>query len=273
MRDFVQDKFTIDDLFRQSMAAQEAPNAYTKMFSFLARFRHYSYYNTMLVHIQNPEVEFFGGKSFWRKRFNRTVQKGAKPYLILAPMSPVMLVYDLMDTDGDLTATEFLSKGLGGNPFVTKGTLDKTVLISLIESLSYFQIPVEEKTLSYFKAGYAEALKGNQHRIVLNNIQDHKVRFSTLLHEIAHILLGHLGERILVHQNGKTKWKIEGRTLPQEVMELEAETVSYLICSSIGLNTNSADYLSGYITSQESLLLVSYEQVVKVADRIEGMFR
>lgn len=273
MRNFVEDKFTIDDLFRRSMQAKKDENAYTKMFGFLARFRHYSYYNTMLVHIQNPEVAFFGGKSFWRNRFGRSVQPEAKPYLILAPMSPIMLVYDLMETDGELTAKEFLDKGLGSNPFVTEGIMDIRFLTRLVESLRSFGVPVEEKALSYFKAGFAEASIRNQTRIVLNNIQDYKIRFSTLLHEIAHILLGHLGDRILVHQNGKTKWKIDKRDLPVEVKELEAETVSFLICSSVGLQTNSADYLAGYIKSNETILQMSYEQVVKVADKIEGMFR
>ena len=53
----------------------------------------------MLVYIQNDAVTFFGGISFWKKHFNRTIKRDAKPYIILAPNGPVMLVYDVMETE------------------------------------------------------------------------------------------------------------------------------------------------------------------------------
>ena len=94
------DKFAIDDLLRRSWKLR-TKKEFTKFFDFIARFHHYSRYNTMLVYIQNEAVTFFGGIWYWKKKFNRTIKENARPYIILAPNGPVMLVYDIFDTEGD----------------------------------------------------------------------------------------------------------------------------------------------------------------------------
>jgi len=71
--DFINDKFTIDELLSRSWRFRSTTQ-FTKFFNFITRFHHYSRYNTMLVYIQNPAVTFFGGVSFWKKKFNRTMQ-------------------------------------------------------------------------------------------------------------------------------------------------------------------------------------------------------
>ena len=92
----VNDKFTIDELLKRSWQFRNS-NEFTKFFDFITRFHHYSRYNTMLVYIQNPAVTFFGGVSFWKKKFNRTIKENAKPHIILAPNGPIMLVYDIFE--------------------------------------------------------------------------------------------------------------------------------------------------------------------------------
>lgn len=61
----------------------------------MAKFRRYSPYNNMLVKVQNPHCSFYASKYDWYNRFGRQIKEDAKPMLILAPMYPVMLVYDL----------------------------------------------------------------------------------------------------------------------------------------------------------------------------------
>ena len=68
------ERFTIDELFQRSQRFSNSKE-YIGFFDFIARIDHYSRYNSMLVHIQNPEVTFFGGVSFWKKKFNRTIKK------------------------------------------------------------------------------------------------------------------------------------------------------------------------------------------------------
>ena len=72
----------------------------------MGRFRDYAPYNNMLVRIQNPACVFYATASDWQKRFGRTLTEDARPMLILAPMHPVMLVYDLDQTAGSELPTE-----------------------------------------------------------------------------------------------------------------------------------------------------------------------
>ncbi len=60
------------------------------------------------------------------------------------------------------------------------------------------------------------------------------------------------------------------RSLGQKQQELEAETVSFLVCRHLGLRTQSLEYLAGYLT-QEEWQSFSYETVIKVADRLLGL--
>jgi hypothetical protein len=271
-RNFVDDKFTIDELFRRTRTAQNAKSEYFKRFDFLAKFRHYSYYNTMLVYIQNPEITFFGGKSYWRTRFGRTIKQDAKPHIILAPMGPVMLVYDLMDTNGKQSAKELLDSNLGGNPFETTGLFDIAIFQRLVAKIQEFGIPVTDSALSYFKAGYVRTIGQKNSNIVLNNVQDVRVQFSTLIHEIAHVLLGHTGRKDLQSNVSKLKINLPERVVAHDVEELEAESVTFLICKSLGLETRSAEYMATHLEDESTLLYFSYEHVIKSADKIQNVF-
>jgi hypothetical protein len=53
---------------------------------------------------------------------------------------------------------------------------------------------------------------------------------------------------------------------------LEAETVSFLLCKKLGLETRAAEYIAAYIKSEEDLIKFSYETVIKMADKIENLF-
>ena len=90
---------SIDALLRSS-AAYRSSRKFQAMIRFMARFRQYSPYNNMLVRIQNPSCSFFAREKIWYERFRRTLKDDARPMLILAPMHPVMLVYDLDQTEG-----------------------------------------------------------------------------------------------------------------------------------------------------------------------------
>lgn len=128
------DKYAIDELVKRSWDLRNS-DTFSQFFNFIARFNHYSRFNTMLVYLQNSGVTFFGSSSYWRKKFNRTISKDARPYVILAPMSPVLLVYDVMDTEGIETPEKFLEKGLGRNPFEVKGSLEHETYNKAIKTI------------------------------------------------------------------------------------------------------------------------------------------
>ncbi|HPT28278.1 MAG TPA: hypothetical protein PLZ95_17805, partial [Bryobacteraceae bacterium] len=89
----------IEVLVQQSKAYRGSA-AFQEMISFMGMFREYAPYNNMLVRIQNPACGFYASASDWHHRFGRYLKEDARPMLILAPMHPVMLVYDLDQTEG-----------------------------------------------------------------------------------------------------------------------------------------------------------------------------
>ena len=58
---------------------------YKKMLQQMAQFHHYSWHNTMLIHVQNPEASYVAGFRRWLE-LKRYVKKGEKGIAILAPM-------------------------------------------------------------------------------------------------------------------------------------------------------------------------------------------
>ncbi|MBN1184813.1 MAG: hypothetical protein JXB49_21180 [Bacteroidales bacterium] len=269
---YINDKFTIDELIRRSWNLRKA-DTFTKFIDFIAKFDHYSRFNTMLVYIQNEEVTFFGGTSYWRKNFNRTIKKDAKPYIILAPKSPVMLVYDVMDTEGEDNPIDFLNRMLGEKLFEVKGHLNPQIYHGAIYMAKTWGIPVIQKPLSYFKAGFVTTALAGRLEICLKEGATVEENFTVLLHELAHILCGHTGHMELRKTNPDKRLVLPERgKLTRSNEELEAETVSYLISTKLGLIPKSAEYLSGYITGIDDLLQFSYETVIKVADKIDNMF-
>ena len=62
------------------------------------------------------------------------------------------------------------------------------------------------------------------------------------------------------------------RNLGRNAEELEAETIAFLICRRLGLTTQSAEYLAGYINSEKDIIRFNYEMVIHTVDKIERLF-
>ena len=269
---FINDKLTIDELIKRSWNLRDKKD-FTKFIDFVAKFEHYSRFNTMLVYIQNKEVTFFGGESYWKKYFNRTIKRFAQPYVILAPKSPVMLVYDVMETEGMDTPKEFLEKMFGENLFEVKGHIDRRLYEGAVLTAQSWGIQVILKPLHYFKAGYVTTAITERLEINLQAGASIEENFTVLLHELAHILLGHTG-----HKELRKKVTDQRIILPERpkisgsTEELEAETVSYLISTRLRLIKRSEEYIAGYLKNMDDLMQFSYELVIKVADKIENTF-
>lgn len=265
------DKFTIDELLHRSWKHKDSKEFF-KFFNFIASFHHYSRFNTMLVYLQNEAVTFFGGSTFWKKRFSRTIKEDARPYVILAPMGPVMMVYDVLDTEGEDSPQDFLKKGLGRKPFEVIGKINPEVFRNAIEISNKYGIKIIFKEQSYFKGGHVTTIFSGKLEIVLNSNSTIEERLSVLIHELAHLFLGHTGHKELSINNSDKNIKLLQRKLTRTAEELEAETVSFLLCNKLGLETRSAEYIAAYIKSEDDLIKFSYESVIKMADKIEDLF-
>jgi hypothetical protein len=228
----------------------------------------------MLVYLQDKSISFYGGANFWKKNFDRQVIEDAKPLIVLQPFGPVMLVYDVYQTVGKVTPKEFIDKGLGQKLFEVKGKLSLETLKSAINKVIDLGIKIKTLSLSELKAGSLISRHNSPLEIILNDKLSVEQNFATLLHELGHLFAGHLGSVILYQplKKGMPKEiKLPDRKLPESAAELEAETISFLLCRKLGLETRSAEYLAGYIHNESKLHDFSYELVVKTADKIEEL--
>jgi len=271
---FDNDKLTIDELFKRSRKYQNS-SEFFRFFNFIARFNHYSRFNSMLVYLQDESVTFFGGANFWYKKFNRIVKEDARPYVILQPFSPVMLAYDVFQTEGKDSPQEFLEKGLGTKPYDVSGKINPKTFEDAIFTATSLGIKITFKPLSFFNAGYVTTIFKGSLEIALKEGMNYEQNLAVLIHELGHLFLGHTGHLSLrqMTKEGKIKEiKLMQRRMTRTAEELEAETISFLICKKLGLETKAAEYLAGYISIDKDLEQFSYELVIKIADKIEEIF-
>src|SRR5438477_2432208 len=87
----------LDDLTSRALAYRTGPEL-KALFDFMKRFPHLAPYNAMLLHVQNPEIQFALRAPVWERKYERRVKPGGRPYVILQTMGPVAFVFDLCDT-------------------------------------------------------------------------------------------------------------------------------------------------------------------------------
>jgi hypothetical protein len=251
---------TIDGLFQASTVYRYSA-AFREMVTFMANFREYAPFNNMLVRLQNPTCSFFATEQDWVKRFQRRLKQDARPMVILAPMHPVMLVYDLDSTEGPPLPEELQQFAHFEGEWDLK-RLARTARNAFIRDL----IRVETTRLSSANAGFATVSPGNDGskiRICLHEGLDEASRYGVLLHELAHVYLGHLG-------GDEDGWWPSRGDLAHRAMEVEAEAVAYIVGRRAGLKGTSPQYVSRYL-DDETLRLISLDHVAKVAGRLDQM--
>jgi hypothetical protein len=252
---------SLDELFRRSIHLQSSQR-YAEAIAFIARFTTYSAYNNFLVYLQNPHASYWATAAKWKREFSRSLTEVSRPMVILAPKTPIAMVYDITDTEGKDLPEWF------NDLFKVKGRFDETVLDRTIRNcLAHDAIDVIEKELGFTHGGSAIRLgkdKDVKIRIDVKAGLDRKVRYAILCHELAHIYLGHLG-------SDGDKWWPSRLGLNRHQREIEAESVAYIVCRRIGLVSPSAEYLVGHILDPDDVTKVSIHMIAKVAGRIERM--
>ena len=249
---------TLDELFSRISESRNSEK-FIEIVNFVSKFKDYAPYNNMMVYLQRPTAKYWATEKDWNKRFKRNIKEDAIPLIILRPMGPIMLVYEIEDTIGP-----DLPEGLL-NPFRVEGNFDPDDLDYLVHECLKDGISVHGATLRGFLAGRAvRVTKEKKPSLFIQLNKNHKTKeqFATLCHEIAHIYLGHLGG------DPNDKWPSR-MGLSRNQRELEAESVAYIVCRRRNLITSSADYLAGYWTKPVDRNDVSIDMIMKVAGRIE----
>jgi hypothetical protein len=276
-------KRALDELF---VLAQQyrSTSEYLELMRFIARFTSYAPFNAMLVRVQMPGAAFVAPPSRWLREFQRHVKPNARPLVILQPGGPVMFVYDVSDTEPMDGAAPLPPEVL--HPFEIRGAMVGSQLDTLAVNVVRDGVRIQTEKRGSQGAGrigpsssgqtmqYPRRLRPRpdyvtvpvRYELLLNESHSRETHFATLVHELAHLYCGHLG-------TPNPLWWPSRRFLDADTEEFEAESVSYLVCRSLGLDTRSEAYLSGYTRERSVTPQMSLECVLKAAGDIERMTR
>ena len=211
---------------------------------------------------RSAAADLYATQKDWKKRFDRLLNRDARPMVILAPMHPVMLVYELDSTWGPplpQTLQEFSRFEGKWDPKRLQRTTENASTHDLIQ--------IEPVTLSSTNSGFATisgARRGMKMRIAIHDKLDEPSRYGVLLHELAHIYLGHL-------RSDTDGWWPRRGDLDRDAMEVEAEAVAYIVSQRAGLQGSSSRYVSQYITDDFVLRAISLDMIAKVSGRLDEM--
>ena len=253
---------SLDDLFARSRRYRRS-HKFAEAVDFISKFRDYSPFNNMLVYLQNPLATYFATASHWHKAFRRSIKDEARGLVILAPRTPVLMVYDIADTDGPPLPDKM-------EAFTqTTGPFNPIILDRTLKNAERDRILVERKDMGPLRGGFATARAQTppwKMRVGLRQELEPAAAYAVLCHELAHIYLGHLG----ADKDGGWPYRLN---LPYAVTEIEAEAVSHIVCRRTGLHTRSAEYLSSFVEEDAGLESISLDLVSRAAARLEEMGR
>jgi len=233
--------------------------ALTKYLAAIANFRTYSVLNVLLILKQCPHAGHVAGYLTWQS-FGRQVKTGEKGIMILAP------IFRKLGENIDKTDNSDEARRVAGFravyvwdeqqttgkqlPEIGNVTGDPSVYLSRLEQFAKGNgIALDYSTEIAPARGRAE--KG---KITLLPDMSAAETFATLVHELAHADM-HFGDR--------------RANTDKRIRETEAESVAYVVCQAIGLETGTAaqDYL-GLYGGDSKVLLESLEYVQQTASRI-----
>jgi len=200
----------LDDLFSHTRQYRSSKD-YHDLIRFIARFRFYSPFNAMLIHVQMPGATFVAPPHRWLREYRRRIKAGARPLVILQPKGPVMFVFDVSDTEGE-EGSPPLPYGVT-HPFeVRHGTIGGELKISIRNAVRD-GVDVAERQAGSQSAGEIRTVDAGRYlkfqtavrpepkyariprryEVLLNAKHSPEARYATLAHELAHLYCGHLG--------------------------------------------------------------------------------
>jgi hypothetical protein len=273
----------LDELFTLARKYNSS-EAYLELMRFIAKFRFYSPFNAMLIHTQMPGAYFVCTALRWQRHFHRAIKVDARPIVILQPMGPILFVFDASDTE-PLPNAPPLPAAVKDSFQVRSGKIGRQLGLT-IENAKRDGVRVSERTDGSQRAGSIQPAATGQFleftiaekplpksqqialsfELLLNSRHSAETRYGTLVHELAHLYCGHLG-------SPDDRWWPDRRNLSDTVREFEAESVSYLVCARIAIDTASEEYLAAYVRECLVTPSISIDRVIKSVWLLEQMGR
>lgn len=258
----------------QGLATINTDEDWISFLRFQSLFYQYSFGNTIMIFLQNPEATYVMGYKAWNK-LGRYVRKGSKGLAILAPCVKkvevfkepenkaeyhdqegeketkkvlsgfrIAYVYDIADTDGSDEMLPVLVKGLSGNT-----ETEREIFIRLMKVISK-EFVVQEVTGTASKGSYNLETKVISIRSDLEYLQ----RIKTLLHETGHAYDFEMNPE---------------EDIPRNRRELIAESVAFVVSMRLGLDTSSysMSYIQSWLKEKKELKIIA-DTVQKISYRI-----
>jgi hypothetical protein len=173
-------------------------------------------------------------------------------------------VFGLADTEGqDLPEHVYA--------FPAKGTISVEQITAHTRTLNRSGVSTtfidagDNKAGSIVRTKVGEPPKGKSaYSMKINRNHNPNTQFATLAHELGHLCLGHQGvDRAL---------GIPDRLgIDHAQREIEAESVSYLVCCRNGVENSSEAYLAGYVKQHTTIGQIDLYQVMRAAGGVEKM--
>ena len=231
----------------------------------MSRFHNYSLNNQALIHLQRPDATFVAGYNRWRDKFSRHVLRGEKGITIIAPTPYKKKIEQekldpdtrlpILDADGKVITEEkeieipmfrpvkvFDYAQTDGKPLPERVASPVANLTGSVENYGAFMealrrsspVPVEFKPLSAEMDGY---FSPKSQSITLREGMSEVQTVSAAVHEIAHAKL----------HNYALQQPEERRHKSRNTEEVEAESISFMVCAYFGIETGANSF--GYVAT------------------------
>ena len=252
----------------------------------MSHFHNYSSRNVMLIHQQMPEATRVASYKLWNDKFSRQVKRGEKSLRIFAPIEikPEVKMMEkldpdtgapMIDKDGKVIMEEMTAIPKRSIAFKLVPVFDVSqtageplpqLAEDLIGNVEHYEafldslkaispLPIEFEPMDEIKDGYCQFGEKIGIREGMSEIQT----VSAIIHEITH---AKLHDRDKAAENEKPASK--------EVKEIEAESVSYVVCQKYGIETgaNSFGYLATWGTHDLNEFKASQDTIRKEANTL-----
>ena len=231
----------------------------------MSRFHNYSLNNQALIHLQRPDATLVAGYNRWRDKFSRHVLRGEKGITIIAPTPYKKKIEQekldpdtklpILDADGKIVTEEkeieipmfrpvkvFDYAQTDGKPLPERVASPVANLTGNVENYEAFMealrrsspVPVEVKPLSADMDGY---FSPKSQSITLREGMSEVQTVSAAVHEIAHAKLHNYGLQQAAERRHKSR----------NTEEVEAESISFMVCAYFGIETGANSF--GYVAT------------------------
>jgi hypothetical protein len=239
---------------------------------FVSRFPNYSTFNGLLLYLQNPAATCVATARTWALKYSRKPKANAKPMVILAPMAPILFLFDIQDTQGAAVPSTLTQ------PREIDGQQLAKLYATTLHNATIHGIAVNETTVDKEEIDSVNRItpalrkkynalnlpKDTSYLIFIDKTLPPESRYASLAHELGHIFCSHLGI-------DRHAWWPERQDLSIRGEEIEAAAVAYLVSRRSGLTAHAEEYLLRFSGPHLEIPPISMNAVTQAAGYIEDM--